>query len=93
MTEQFDVEPVTEDQYLVRAETASGTVESWFRADRETLEQLGLPDADELEVVRQTAIYLAGRQPVEDFPPMLDLLDVMASYEDYADHIRRQLGH
>jgi hypothetical protein len=28
---------------------------------------------------------------VEDFPPMLDLVDVMASYDDYADTIRGQL--
>ncbi|SDM03614.1 hypothetical protein [Arthrobacter sp. ok362] len=92
MTKQFDVEPVTEHQYLVRAHTDSGIIESWFRADPETLEQLGLTNADELQVVEQTAVYLAGRQPVEDFPPMLDLLDVMASYEDYPEHIRRQLG-
>jgi hypothetical protein len=35
-----------------------------------------LADADEDELVRQTAVYLAERQPVEDFPPMLDLLEV-----------------
>lgn len=35
-----------------------------------------LEDAEEDELVRQTAVYLAERQPVEDFPPMLDLLEV-----------------
>jgi hypothetical protein len=35
-----------------------------------------LADADEDELVRQIAVYLAERQPVEDFPPMLDLLEV-----------------
>jgi hypothetical protein len=91
MSEQFSVEPVTEHQFVVRATTEGGVIESWFRADPEVIEELGLDDVDEADIVKQTAVFLAGHQPVEDFPPMLDLVDVMASYDDYADTIRGQL--
>lgn len=85
MSEQFSVEYVTGHQFIVRTNTEGGILESWIRADPDVIEELGLKGVDELEIVRQTAVFLAGHQPVEDFPPMLDFIDVMASYEDYAE--------
>lgn len=86
MSEQFSVEYVTGHQFIVvRTNTEGGILESWIRADPDVIEELGLKGVDELEIVRQTAVFLAGHQPVEDFPPMLDFVDVMASYEDYAE--------
>ena len=55
------------------------------------LEDLGLTGADEEQVARYTATFLAERQPVIDVPAMVDLDAVVASYGDYADHLRQAL--
>lgn len=81
-----------EHEYLVRADSDGESIESRFRVDPGVLEQLGLEGADERQVVRQTAVFLAGHQPVIDFPPMLDLADVLASYDDYPEQLRLLLA-
>jgi hypothetical protein len=92
MSMEFSVEHVNEHQYLMRTTLETGILESWIRADPDVIEDLGLQCVDESEIVRQTAVFLAGHQPVEDFPPMLDLVDVMARYEDYAQTIWHRLA-
>jgi hypothetical protein len=92
MEAQFEVEALLEHEYLVRAQADGEVVVSRFRVDPGVLEQLELEGADEEQVIRETAVFLAAHQPVIDFPPMLDLADVIASYDDYPERLRLQLA-
>ncbi|SHF16182.1 hypothetical protein [Streptoalloteichus hindustanus] len=92
MTQQFLVEPVAEHEYLVRTEAEGQTVECRFHVDPSVLEQLGVSTADEQRVVEQSAVFLAQRQPIIDFPWLVDLQDFVASYEDYPEELRRLLA-
>ena len=92
MEAEFEVEASVEHEYLVRAVSDGESIESRFRVEPGVLEQLGLEGADERQVVRQTAVFLAAHQPVIDFPPMLDLADIIASYDDYPEQLRLQLA-
>ena len=92
MEAEFEVESLFEHEYLVRAVSEGESIESRFRVDPDVLEQLGLVGADERQVVKQSAVFLATHQPVIDFPPMLDLADIIASYDDYPERLRLQLA-
>lgn len=92
MEAKFEVESLFEHEYLVRARAEGEVIESRIRVEPDVLEQLGLQGADERRVVRETAVFLAGHQPVIDFPPMLDLADVIASYDDFPEQLKRQLA-
>lgn len=92
MEAEFEVEASIEHEYVVRAVADGESIESRFRVEPGVLEQLGLEGADERQVVRQTAVFLATHQPVMDFPPMLDLADIIASYDDYPEQLRLQLA-
>lgn len=92
MEAQFEVEALIEHEYLVRAHSEGEWIESRFRVEPGVLEELELEGADERQVVRQTAVFLAAHQPIIDFPPMLDLADIIASYDDYPGQLRRQLA-
>ncbi|HKS49169.1 MAG TPA: hypothetical protein VJT49_29480 [Amycolatopsis sp.] len=92
MARQFEVEFVTEHEYVVRADSGAQVVESWFHIEPEVLRQLGVGDADESRVVERTAEFLAERQDVEDFPNLVHIEDVVATYDDYPERLRRSLG-
>ncbi|GDY28491.1 hypothetical protein [Gandjariella thermophila] len=88
---RFDVEAVAEHEYLVRAASGADSAESRFSVDPGVLDELGVTGVEERTVVEHTAAFLAERQPVEDFPPIIDLDDVIASYDDYPDQLRRRV--
>ncbi|HEY8371787.1 MAG TPA: hypothetical protein VIL00_03495 [Pseudonocardiaceae bacterium] len=92
MAGEFQVEPVAEHEYVVRAEVGLEIVESRFRVDPAVLQQLGVGEADEQRVVEQSAIYLARQQPVADFPGMVDVEDLVVRYDDYPEQLRRMLS-
>ena len=89
MEAKFEVEPLLEHEYLVRAQIEGEVIESRIRVGRTGA--AGVAGTDERRVVSETAVFLAGRQPVIDFPPMLDLADVIASYDDFPEQLKRQL--
>jgi hypothetical protein len=91
MQAQYEVEPLFEHEheYVVRARAEGQVIESRIRAEPDVLEQLGLQGTDEEQVDRETAVFLAGHQSVIDLPPMLDLADVIASYDDFPEQLRR----
>jgi AhpD family alkylhydroperoxidase len=95
---QFEVESIAEHEYLIRITAEADTAESQFSVDPRVLAELGLTGSDEAQVVRWTAAFLAERQSVSDFPQMVSLDDVVASYDDYPDELRShlrpgELGH
>jgi hypothetical protein len=92
MASDFQVEFVSEDEYVVRAKDGADTVESWFHLDVDLLRQLGVENADPAKVVEQTAVFLAERQPVADFPGILYLEDLVAVYDDYPERLRGLLS-
>jgi hypothetical protein len=87
----FRIDLVNDNEYTVRAEAEGQTVESLFRTDPDYLERIGLAEADGKRVVEETARFLAEHQPVIDFPPMIDLEDIAAAYEDFAQQLRKRL--
>ncbi|MEU5547078.1 hypothetical protein AB0G85_32585 [Streptomyces sioyaensis] len=92
MSEQFEIEPLGDHDYLVRARYSGGVIESRFRASPAVIDELDAAKADEQRVIEETALYLAERQPVMDLPPMVDLDDVEAAYGDhYITEMTRRL--
>jgi hypothetical protein len=92
MDNTFKIELVNDNEYAVRSEAEGQSVESLFRIDPDYLDRIGLGKADGKRVVEETARFLAEHQPVIDFPPMIDLEDISAAYEDYPQQLRSRLG-
>jgi hypothetical protein len=92
MDNTFKVELVNDNEYAVRSEAEGQSVESLFRTDPDYLESIGLAEADGQQVVEETARFLAEHQPVIDFPPVIDLEDIAAAYDDYPQQLRQRLG-
>ncbi|MGW3045554.1 hypothetical protein ACWC9T_37280 [Kitasatospora sp. NPDC001159] len=92
MSEHFEVEPLGDHEYLLRARAGEEVVESRFRASEAVAEQLHATSADEQRLVEETAEFLAERQPVIDLPPMVDLDDVAACYDDYLEQLDQRLA-
>lgn len=91
MDNTFEIELVNDNEYAVRSKAEGQTVESLFRTDPDYLERIGLAKADGKRVVEETVRFLAEHQPVIDFPPMIDLEDIAAAYEDYPQQLRSRL--
>ncbi len=81
MAEDFEIRPEGEHEYVVVQPTEADDVETWFRLTPEVLDRLGTDDEE--DVVRRTVLFLRRHQDVADFPDMVELEDVIASYEDY----------
>jgi hypothetical protein len=92
MDNTFKIELVNDNEYAVRSESEGQAVESLFRTDPDYLESIGLADTDGKRVVEETARFLAEHQPMIDFPPVVDLEDIAAAYEDYPQSLRNRLG-
>jgi hypothetical protein len=59
--------------------------ESWFNITPELLERVSARPGDEEGVVRRTAEFLVERHGVADYPAVVELEDVIATYDDYLD--------
>jgi hypothetical protein len=92
MDNTFNIVLVNESEYAVRTEADGQSVESLFRVDPDYLDRIGLAQIDGARVVEETAYFLAEHQPVIDFPPMVDLEDIAAAYEDFPQQLRKRLG-
>jgi hypothetical protein len=88
-TAAIDIEAQGDHQYVVRMRDGDEQCESWFHFSPALLEQWELADRDEESTVRRTAEYLVDRQGVADFPDIVELEDVVATYDDYVEFIRR----
>ncbi|MEU9045696.1 MULTISPECIES: hypothetical protein [unclassified Kitasatospora] len=92
MSEHFEVEPLGDHEYLLRARAGEEVVESRFRASEAVVEQFHTAPVDEQRLVEETAEFLAERQPVVDLPPMVDLDDVAACYDDYLEQLGQRMA-
>lgn len=92
MSEQIEVEHLGGHDYLVRALGGGEAVESRFRATSDVLARLGVAGADERRAIEQTAAYLLEHQPLVDLPPLVDLDDVAAAYDDFPARLRERMA-
>ncbi|MCO7221341.1 hypothetical protein [Klenkia sp. PcliD-1-E] len=85
--EQYDIEPQGDGQYVVTLTDGEETVETWFRVTADSLAQLGVDAGDEADLVERTVVFLRRHQEVPDFPDMVEIEDVLATYPDYRDAV------
>jgi hypothetical protein len=89
MAASIEIAPQGEHQYVVRLQDGEDVAETWFNITPELLDRVLAQGEDEEGVVRRTAEYLVARQDVADFPRIVELEDVIASYDDYVDFMNR----
>jgi hypothetical protein len=89
MATSIEIETHGEHQYVVRLRDDDEVTESWFTITPGLLERLRQGGEDEEHFVRHTAEFLLRRQGVADFPDIVDLEDVMATYSDYVEYLGR----
>ena len=85
--EDYDIEGQGDHEYVVRQTDQGETVETWFRLTPEVLDRLGVGDEDEADLVARTVDFLKKHQDVADFPDIVEIEDVLASYDDYEEAI------
>jgi hypothetical protein len=87
MTTSIDIEIETqgEHQYVVRLRDDEETCETWFNITPAVLDQVRVDGEDEERVVRRTAEFLVARQGVADFPEIVELEDVISTYDDFIE--------
>jgi hypothetical protein len=83
MPQPCEIESQGDHQYVVRLHSHGDVIESWFNLTPSALQQLGAGQAEEERVVRQTVAFLTRHQDAADFPQVVELEDVMSSYDDY----------
>ena len=95
MSESSTIEQVNDHEYRMRTDVEGQTFESLFRMSPDLLEALDLPGVDEKSIVEATARFLAQHQPVREFPPLIDVEDILATYDQYPQQLRDFLaeGH
>jgi hypothetical protein len=90
MASSIEIEQQGRHQYVVRLQDGEDVAESWFNLTPEVLEELRVDQDAEGRCVRRTAEFLLDHQSVADFPDIVELEDVMATYDDYPGFIRAQ---
>jgi hypothetical protein len=81
--DDIEIDAQGEDRFLVVQTSELEDVRTWFTVSPEVLDRLGSDDGE--DVVRRTVQFLRRHQEVADFPEMVDLEDVIASYDDYLE--------
>jgi hypothetical protein len=81
MPDDIDIDAQGDHEYLVTQASELEDVRTWFRLTPEVLDRIG--SDDEEDIVRRTVQFLRRHQDVADFPDVVDLEDVIESYEDY----------
>ena len=92
MATSIEIDTQGDHQYVVQLRDDDEVTESWFTITPSLREQLCSDGEDEEHFVRRTAEFLVQHQDVADFPDIVDLEDVIATYDDYVDFLRRTAG-
>jgi hypothetical protein len=85
MPEDYEIESQGDHQFVVRLEDQGETVETWFRLTPEALDKLETDDEE--DVVRRTVTFLSRHQDIADFPDIVEIEDVISSYDDYVEYM------
>ena len=92
MSEPFDIDQVNDHDYRLQTDIDGQVFESLFRMRPDLVEELGLPDVDEKAIVRATAQFLSQHQTIREFPPLIDLEDILSTYDQYPRELRDLLA-
>ncbi len=79
--DDIEIDAQGENSYLVVQPSELEDVRTFVTVTPEVMDRLGADDEE--DVVRRTVLFLRKHQEIADFPEMLDLEDVIASYDDY----------
>ena len=83
MADDIEIDAQGENRYLVVQPSELEDVRTWFTVTPEVMDRLGADDEE--DVVRRTVLFLRRHQEVADFPEVIDVEDVMATYDDYLE--------
>jgi hypothetical protein len=83
---------IGEHDYLVRLTEGEDEVEFRIRAAPATVARLGFQPDQEPQVVAATAAFLTRHQLAADLPDLVELDDVLAVYDDYAEELTSRLS-
>lgn len=89
--QQVQVEWLAEHDFLVSVPSGEDDVLIRLRSDAGTMSRLEFGDLDEQRLVGAIMAYLLARQDVDDLPQDLDLEEIAAAYEDFAESVRAAL--
>ena len=89
MSTSIEIETQGEHQYVVRLRDDDEVCETWFNITPALLDHVRVNDEDEERVVRRTAEFLVAHQSVADFPDIVELEDVIATYDDFIEFMTR----
>lgn len=86
-SDDMDIEEQGDHEYVVRQTDQGETVETWFRLTPAVLDRLGVSDDEEEDLIARTVTFLKKHQDIADFPDLVEIEDVLASYEDYEESV------
>ena len=81
--DDIEIDAQGENSYLVVQPSELEDVRTFVTVTPEVMDRLGADDEE--DVVRRPVLFLRKHQEVADFPEMIDLEDVIASYDDYLE--------
>ena len=81
--DEIEIDAQGENSYLVVQPSELEDVRTFVTVSPEVMDRLG--SDDEEDVVRRTVLFLRKHQEIADFPNVIDLEDVVASYDDYLE--------
>jgi hypothetical protein len=90
--EPLPIEHIGGHDYLVRLTEGEDEVEFRIRAAPATLARLGFQPGKEAQVVAATAAFLTRHQLAADLPEVVEIDDVLAVYDDYAEELASRLS-
>ena len=81
--DDIEIDAQGDNSYLVVQPSELEDVRTLVTVTPEVMDRLGADDEE--DVVRRTVLFLRRHQEVADFPEVVDIDDVMASYDDYLE--------
>ena len=81
--DDIEIDAQGENSYLVVQPSELEDVRTFVTVTPEVMDRLGADDEE--DVVRRTVLFLRRHQDDADFPEVIDLEDVIASYDDYLE--------
>jgi hypothetical protein len=85
----IEIETQGSYQYVVRLRDGDDASETWFNITPDLLDQVRVGHEDGERVVRRTVEFLLAHQGVADFPEIVELEDVISTYDDFIGFMTR----
>ena len=92
MTEKIQIQPLAEHEWAVDLTEGTSRTRHRVVVPTELLDDLGLVDADEELLVRESIAFLLEREPATSIYEEFPLDTVAAQFPDFADELRSRLA-